>query len=165
MLLNFFEDRLGFSMWFCLLSVCPSIWGAYLDNKILPHIRTLVFTTKNISNYTIINPKIWEPHPNTKRYLCTPNAVPPTCFALRFKRRSTQKFLPLFNEFYRRTVGRKFWSQLCFHPWGKFNPPRLSNDRIGSGELSFAWGKIPRERPELKMNYRLISFHFRPNPC
>ena len=53
---------------------------------------------------------------NSERDLCTPdlnfkaNAVLPTSFALTFKRRSTQKFLvlPPFNEFYRRTVGRKF---------------------------------------------------------
>ena len=60
-----FKGLLGFCIiWFCLLSVCRSVWGASLDNKKLPLVRTFVFISKNISKlYYNISSKYDNPYP------------------------------------------------------------------------------------------------------
>ena len=60
-----FKGLLGFCIiWFCLLSVRRSVWGASLDNQKIPLMRTFAFISKNISKlYFNISSKYDNPYP------------------------------------------------------------------------------------------------------
>ena len=75
--LNYLRFFLGSCIiWFCLLSVWRSVWGASLNIKKIPLLRTFVFISKNISKlYYNISLKYEQSLPKTVWKLNTSQLV------------------------------------------------------------------------------------------